>query len=52
MIEYKVVNWKQGLTGNNKRLEDTLNQHAQSGWKAFHIAEHTARIVFEREKNR
>ncbi|RPD98194.1 DUF4177 domain-containing protein [Aureibaculum marinum] len=52
MKEYKVINWKQGLTGNNKRLEDTLNQYAQSGWRVCHLAEHTARIVFERDKNR
>lgn len=52
MKEYKVVTWKQGLTGNNKKLEDTLNQHAQSGWTVCHIAEQSTRIVFERDKNR
>ena len=52
MKEYKVVNWKMGIYGNNKKLEDSLNQHALSGWIVCHIAEHTARIVFERDKNR
>ncbi len=52
MKEYKVVKWKMGLTRNDEKLEDTLNQYAKGGWKVIHIAEHTARIVFEREKNR
>lgn len=52
MREYKVISWKMGMTRNNEKLEDTLNQYAQSGWKVCHIAEHTARIVFERDKNR
>ncbi|MET2984231.1 DUF4177 domain-containing protein [Aureibaculum conchae] len=52
MKEYKVVTWKRGLTGNNRKLEDTLNQHAQSGWTVRHIAEQSTRIVFERDKNR
>ena len=52
MKEYKVINWKMGLSKNNERLEDTLNQHAKAGWTVRHIAENTARIVFERDKNR
>ena len=52
MKEYKVVNWKMGLTNNNERLEEVLNLHAKTGWKAVHIAEHTQRVVFERDKNR
>ncbi len=52
MKEYKVITWKQGLSKNNERLEDTLNLHAKAGWEVKHIAEHTARIVFERSKNR
>jgi hypothetical protein len=52
MKEYKVVSWKSSLTKNNERLEDTLNDHARNGWQVIHIAEHTARIVFERDKNR
>ena len=52
MKEYKVVNWKMGLSNNNERLEDTLNQNAIGGWKAIAIAENTTRIVFERDKNR
>ncbi len=52
MKEYKVVAWKMGISRNNQKLEDTLNQYAQSGWTVCHIAEHTARIVFERDKNR
>lgn len=52
MKEYKVINWKMGLSKNNERLEDTLNNYAKQGWQVTHIAEHSARIVFEREKNR
>lgn len=52
MVEYKVVTWKMGLTKNNERLEDTLNEHARNGWKAIQIGEQSARIVFERDKNR
>ncbi|MDY0781073.1 DUF4177 domain-containing protein [Tenacibaculum sp. IB213877] len=52
MKEYKVINWKMGLTGNNQKLEDTLNNYSREGWKVIHIAEHSARIVFERNKNR
>ncbi|MBL4605141.1 MAG: DUF4177 domain-containing protein [Flavobacteriaceae bacterium] len=52
MKEYKVITWKQGLSKNNERLEDTLNQHAKTGWTVKHIAENTTRIVFERDKNR
>lgn len=52
MKEYKVINWKQGLSRNNERLEDTLNQYAKAGWTVRHIADNTPRIVFERDKNR
>lgn len=52
MKEYKVISWKMGLSKNNERLEETLNQHAMSGWKVIHIAENSARIVLERDKNR
>lgn len=52
MKEYKVINWKMGLSKNNERLEDTLNEHAKSGWKVKHIADNSARIIFERDKNR
>ncbi|MGC6285478.1 MAG: DUF4177 domain-containing protein [Polaribacter sp.] len=52
MKEYKVVTWKMGLTKNNERLEDTLNEYARNGWIAIQIAEQSARIVFERDKNR
>ncbi len=52
MKEYKVVSWKSGLSKNNERLEDTLNEHARDGWSVKHIAEQTARVVFERDKNR
>ena len=52
MKEYKVVNWKMGITNNNKKLEDTLNQYATLGWRVIHIAEQTARITLERDKNR
>ncbi|MDP4704312.1 MAG: DUF4177 domain-containing protein, partial [Polaribacter sp.] len=52
MKEYKVVTWKMGMTKNNERLEETLNQHAREGWVVTHIAEQSARIVFERDKNR
>jgi hypothetical protein len=52
MKEYKVVTWKMGLSKNNERLEDTLNQYAKMGWVVKHIAEQSARIVFERDKNR
>ena len=52
MKEYKVVSWKMGMTKNNERLEDLLNQYGKLGWKAVHIAEQTTRVVFERDKNR
>ncbi len=52
MKEYKVASWKIGLTNNNERLEDTLNEYAKQGWRAVHIYENTASIVFERDKNR
>lgn len=52
MKEYKVINWKMGLSKNNERLEDTLNQYAREGWVLKDIAENSARIVFERNKNR
>ena len=52
MKEYKVITWKSGLSKNNERLENALNEHARNGWSVKHIAEHTARIVFERDKNK
>ncbi len=52
MKEYKVVSWKMGLTKNDQKLEDTLNQYAREGWVVKHVAEQSARIVFERDKNR
>jgi hypothetical protein len=52
MKEYKVITWKMGMTKNDIRLEETLNQHAREGWIVTHISEHSARIVFERDKNR
>lgn len=52
MKEYKVIKWKMGLSRNDERLEDTLNQYAKAGWVVKHIAENSARIVFERDKNR
>lgn len=41
-----------GISNNNNRLEDTLNEYAKQGWQVLHIAENSARIVFERDKNR
>ncbi|TYP97544.1 uncharacterized protein DUF4177 [Tenacibaculum adriaticum] len=32
MKEYKVINWKMGLSKNSERLEDTLNNYAKQGW--------------------
>ncbi len=52
MKEYKVINWKMGMSKNNERLEDALNEHARNGWRLVHIAENSARLVFERDKNR
>lgn len=52
MKEYKVINWKMGLSKNNERMEDTLNKYAVQGWKAIHIGEQSSRIVLERDKNR
>ena len=52
MKEYKVINWKMGLSNNNKKLENTLNEHAIAGWKVISVAEQTARIILERDKNR
>ena len=52
MKEYKVVTWKMGLSNNNKKLEDTLNQYAKLGWILVHAGEQTTRLIFERDKNR
>ncbi|MBT8187199.1 MAG: DUF4177 domain-containing protein [Croceitalea sp.] len=52
MKEYKVITWKMGLSNNNQRLEDALNEYANQGWIAIEIAEQSSRIVFERDKNR
>jgi len=52
MKEYKVISWKMGLSNNNKKLEDTLNQHASSGWKVINVAENSTRLILERDKNR
>ncbi|WP_435263913.1 DUF4177 domain-containing protein [Tenacibaculum sp. nBUS_03] len=52
MKEYKVVNWKMGFSGNNQKLEDTLNQYAREGWVLKHVAENSVRIILERNKNR
>ena len=52
MKEYKVTNWKAGLTRNNKKLEDFLNQHAREGWILKHINEQSFRVVLERDKNK
>ncbi|MFN0730143.1 DUF4177 domain-containing protein [Polaribacter gochangensis] len=52
MKEYTVINWKMGLSKNNERLEDTLNEYARNGWRVIHIGEQNTRIVFERDKNR
>ncbi len=52
MKEYKVVSWKMGLTRNNERLEDTLNEYAKQGWRVVFIYENSATIVLERDKNR
>lgn len=52
MKEYKVISWKMGISKNNERLEDTLNQYAKMGWVVKDVAENSARIIFERDKNR
>ena len=52
MKEYKVISWKPGLSKNNERLEETLNEQARNGWRVIHIGEQNTRIVFERDKNR
>jgi len=52
MKEYKVVSWKMGLSNNDQRLEDTLNEYAKQGWQLTQFAENSARLVFERDKNR
>lgn len=52
MKEYKVVSWKMGLSSNNQRLEDTLNEYAKQGWVLKEVAENSMRIIFERDKNR
>lgn len=41
-----------GISNNNKRLEDTLNEYARNGWEVRRIAENSPRIIFERDKNR
>jgi len=52
MKEYKVVTWKMGLSNNDKRLEDTLNEYARQGWVVKSVGDTGMRIVFERDKNR
>lgn len=52
MKEYKVINWKMGLSNNNQKLEDTLNQYAREGWILRDIGENSTRIILERDKNR
>lgn len=52
MKEYKVVSWKMGMSNNNQRLEDTLNQYAQQGWRVLQVAENFQRVILERDKNR
>ena len=54
MKEYKVINWKMGLSNNNERLEDTLNQYAREGWVVKRYLPKTlhAYRIFERDKNR
>ena len=52
MKEYKVINYKVGLTKNDQRLEEALNTYAKQGWRVLHVAEQSARIIFERDKNR
>ena len=52
MKEYKVVNWKMGLSKNNERLEDELNKYARQGWQVIHIGENHTRIILERDKNK
>ena len=52
MKEYKVINRKASLTKSNELLEDMLNQHAKAGWRVIFIAENSARVVLERDKNR
>ena len=52
MKEYKVINWKMGLSNNNQRLEDVLNHYAREGWSLKDLNDNYTRIVFERKKNR
>lgn len=52
MKEYKVITWKMGMSKNNERIEDTLNQYAREGWVMKHIGENSTRIILERDKNR
>ena len=52
MKEYKVIQPKIGFRNRFQSLEDTLNLYAREGWVVKHIAENSARIVFERNKNR
>ncbi len=52
MKEYKVINWKMGLSNNNQKLEDILNENARDGWSLRHIGENSVRIILERDKNR
>ncbi|WOC40516.1 hypothetical protein [Polaribacter sp. HL-MS24] len=41
-----------GFSKNNEKLEDTLNDYAREGWIVREVAESSARIIFERDKNR
>jgi hypothetical protein len=52
MKEYKVLNFKMGLTKNNEKLEDTLNQYAREGWVLKEVPVNWNSIILERDKNR
>ncbi len=52
MKEYKVVKWQMGLTNNDQRMEDTLNEYAKQGWYLIQVIDSTRSIVLARDKNR
>lgn len=51
MKEYKVINYKGGLSKSNEKLEKSLNEYASQGWILKYTDWQTYRLIFERDKN-
>ncbi len=40
-----------GLTQNDKKLEDLLNEHARQGWRLDQFAENLSKVILVRDRN-